>query len=244
MIDISHRHQRWTCCLVASLVVVFSSAPASANVVNGVFAELDLMAPSGQDPYTGWTSDGGIGDAPFDRDQMAVFEVGDGSDAVHLQQEFLLDANATLLTFDYRLNVTGLRDNAGTRDSFQAALYDPTTFMPLLGRDATFFPAFFSLDNDGSKFASVFTNSTVSGDVTTVQVDVSSLAGQAVVFDFLLAEDPFSSDSLITTVEIDNVSVIAAAVPEPSVVASLLMGSLVTLRYRRRRKAKPADVVG
>lgn len=230
-----HRQIRRACCLTALFVFAVAAATADAEVINGVFAELDVMAPSGQDPYTGWTTDGAIGNAPFDRNEMAVFEVGDSTDAVHLQQEVQLDPNATVLSFEYRLSTIGIRDAAGTRDSFQAAIYEPVTFASLLGRDATFFPAFFSLDNDGSKFSSAFADNAVTGDVITVQLDVRSIAGQNVLLDFLLAEDPFSSDNLVTTVEVDNV-IVASAVPEPSVWGGVLIGACIALR-RKRRKA-------
>ncbi|MEM9645947.1 MAG: PEP-CTERM sorting domain-containing protein [Planctomycetota bacterium] len=204
------------------------------TLVNGMFQDFDAPTPPGQDPYVGWATDNSIGDAPFDRNDVAVFTVGDGTQAVQLQQEFTLPTNATLLSFEYQVSTTGVRINSGTRDSFQAALYDSTTRAPLQSRDPTFFPAFFSLDNDGSKFLSSFTSNSIVGQVTQVQLDVTGLGGTTVLLDFFLAEDPFATDGLVTSIELDNVMVVAG-VPEPGTVGFIAIGSALVLVHRRRR---------
>ncbi len=113
--------------------------------------------------------------------------------------------------------------------SFQATLFD-TAFNPVLfAGDPLLFPAFFSVDNDGTEF---FNSATVSiedvgGGTRRVTLDVSELAPQVLMLEFLALG---SDDGLQITIRVDNVELPTSSrpgiVPEP---ASLLIVQLFAL---------------
>lgn len=209
------------------------SSSAIASISNGDFSDVETAPDITQDVFLAWEVDAAFGDPPTDDNGEAKFVVGDGSSAVQLQQVFTIPGQGTLLTFQYRLSTEGTSNSAGDRDSFQATLWNPDTFEPLLAIDELFFPSFFSVDNNGTQFLGFATSSKNDGAFRTITVDISSLSGQTVLLEFLAAENSFRPDDLITSVWVDNVSI--AVIPEPSApVASVCVGLYLAARRRRQ----------
>ncbi len=208
------------------------SGSAIASVGNGDFSQVESAPDITQDVFIAWEVDPLFGSPPTDDNGEAKFVVGDGSSAVQLQQVLTIPGNGLLLSFQYRFSTEGTTNPLGDRDSFQATLLNPSSFDPLLAIDAPFFPSFFSVDNNGTQFLSFATSSQDDGAFTTITADISSLAGQEVLLEFLAAENSFMPDDLITSFWIDNVSI--SVIPEPSAPLALCAIGLSLARRRRR----------
>lgn len=206
------------------------------GIENGHFSDLETPPNNTQDPFNVWVVDPTFGDPPTEDNGEAKFEVGNGSSQRQLQQTFTAPANSETLTFQYRMETTGTLNANGDRDSFQATFLNPDTFEPLLAIDAPFFPSFFSVDNNGTQFLGSATSSVVGSEFTSVTADISTLSGQSVVLEFLVAENPLMHDDLTTTVWVDNV--VVTAVPEPSAPVMTLTLFFGVFWTARRRRAK------
>lgn len=219
--------------LAVVLLIALITTSARGDVLNGDFSDLETPADATQDPFAGWTVDPALG-APPTNDGGAASFVIDGQVAIQLQQMFLLPPEAMTLSFDLEISTDGVLVPAGTPDSFQASLFATNPLQALLPARSSIGPAFLQVDAP-DVITSKIDNPilTTFGDVTRVDLDVSSVAGQEVLLEFLLTDNPSNSDGLVTTVRIDNVTL--SAVPEPSFFGLLASVAIVTMTKRRRR---------
>lgn len=219
-----------------ALLVTFSSsfviaAPITGPLLNGQFS-VPGLAP---DPFANWTTNLSIGDRPSNDGASARFEVVGASDAKQLEQPFSLPGGISSLMFDIRLNTLGAPVPQATRDSFQASLYD-ASFNPLLTQ-GQLFTSFFTIDNNGAKFFDPTFVSVVNlgGGVERVELNISSLAQQGAVLEFLLLGD---NDQVTTSVFLDNVAV----VPEPHAMQLGIMALVSILSVGRLRRTRRPQV--
>ncbi|WP_372899351.1 hypothetical protein [Stieleria sp.] len=222
-----------------TLLAIFSigSNTARGGIINGDFSTALT------DPAAGWATTFGL-EPPVTESEQAKFVIDSFSDnLVQLEQEFLLPAGATSLSFDYQFLTEsgGFFDpffGAPPFDIFQASLLDPVTLDALISIDPSD-DRFFGIDADRSTFSAieVDTPELLSNGFTRISLDVSSLASQSVLLDFLfLGED----DGLISTVLLDNVTITTAStvVPEPGALAVWVLFSVTTMGGATRRRRR------
>ncbi|MDV6028667.1 MAG: hypothetical protein F9B45_00855 [Phycisphaera sp. RhM] len=222
-----------------ALLAIFSIGlnTARGGIINGDFSTALT------DPGAGWVTAFGL-EPPVTESDQAKFVIDSFADnLVQLEQEFLLPVGASSLSFDYqfRTETGGFLDpffGAPPFDIFQASLLNPVTLDALISIDASD-DRFFGIDADGITYAAaeVGTPTILSNGFTRVTLDVSALASQSVLLDFLfLGED----DGLISTVLLDNVTVTTAStvVPEPGALAVWALFSVTTMGVSTRRRRR------
>jgi hypothetical protein len=188
------------------LVVWFGQPTAEATVVvNGDFS----------DGMNGWTvesgnvSDGG-GYALFEEHPVEILST--------LKQGFTLpDWTSMSLSFDVKMSAVagGAYDPFAWPDAFTASLLDPVTKEPIIANPGR--TDFFYIDNN---------NPIITIGTLMLRLDLSGLGGRnaALYFDLI-----GSDDGMLTTVTVDNVTVI----PEPCSLLLWLVGTS-TLGFLRR----------
>ncbi|MCH5372504.1 MAG: hypothetical protein JJ992_00890 [Planctomycetes bacterium] len=231
-------------CVVGVMVLAaLGDSSLGACIVNGDFSiSGDPLNPP---PGFGWLTELAYGDPPTVSGGVAQFDVTDQSDTRQLEQTFTLPAGAQTLAFEFLLTTVpgSPGDQSALPDSFQATLYDASTFdtFPSGG----FFPAFYSIDNSGSSpefydpnYVSV---SSLSGGERRVTLDLSSLSSQNLLLDFSVFG---SNDGLATQVTLDNVVLTeqsqGSVIPEPTSLALWSVMALVALALGRRSRRSRA----
>jgi len=185
--------QDFTFCRFIFPVILFVCMPPTlyASLSNGDFS----------DGLNGWTVEYGT---VTDGGAYALFEEDAFSLSSTLSQEFTIPALALELSFDVVLSAEagGDYDPFSWPDAFTASLLDALTLDPLVANPGV--TEFYYLDNTGYEE----TVGTVSG--STVSLDVSSWAGYDVLLSFDLWGGP---DGMLTSVDLDNVSVSVTRLP-------------------------------
>lgn len=224
----------------AVLVILLLTCHLDAGVMNGSFTSPGVHP----DPFSDWSTDDLFFDRPTDGGGLAQFHSIEPSNpnlpisSIHLAQSFLLDSGSARLSFEFQIStdVSGRAMDSTVRDSFQATLYDSSA-IPLeqFPSNPPLFTAFYSIDNDGSSelFDSNFVTSlNIGGGFKRITLDISSLAPQTLVLDFLLSGN---GDGFNTRVQLDNVAVSqASAVPEPASGLFWTFALVIGLSNRKR----------
>lgn len=228
------------------IAISLCAALTARTAFGGFILNGDFSTPgTPPEPFADWTTfdPSSTFDRPADGGGFAVFTEAGAIGSSQLEQQFLLPPDAQTISFEFLLQSVTEGTPVGSPpvpDSFQATLYD-LSFNPLLSAgDPFFFPAFYSIDNIGTDpefFDGTFVSvSDLSGGWRKVTLDVSTLASQELLLEFILNGGP---DGRTTTVQLDNVAGVtpSAVVPEPSSLSMLGSGVLALLAlYRTRRR--------
>lgn len=215
-----------SCLAVALLFAASGPASRAEYIVNGNFSNDFSSDPVEND----WHTDSEFGSAPRWKEGYVEFAEGN-----QLQQLFDLPANASFLSFEYKLIQTGDGVSDKTPDSFQATLYNDQ-FDPLLG-----FPTgFFTVDHVGSYFDPNYVTVEAANDSwQRVTLNLASLAPMdGLLLEFLVNPLPLdpSADGRTTTALVDNV--VSSVIPEPTLGAAFIGMCLTALAIRATRRTR------
>lgn len=195
---------------------------------------------------SGWTTSGTV----IDGGGYAVLLEATMQDSSSLYQDFVIDAGAIRLSFDYAFLTDGWFNQQALPDAFTARLLDPVTLMPILattGRSDYFYHDARG-ESDSLVFAPIAVTRTPVSDPLrpdwyTISLDVSSLtAGTSVRLMFELLGGDNGQQTLAA---VDGVSLgfrEEPIIPEPLTVG-LVAAALAALSYRygRRETASPSQ---
>jgi hypothetical protein len=220
---------------MALVVTLWCTWVQSAVIQNGDFSVAGIPA----NPFAVWTTDDSLFDRPADGGGFALFGDTSAVGSSQLAQSFGLPNLAQSLSFEINICRIIGGSTGGPSDSFQATLFDSMS-TELFPSNAPLFTSFYSVDNDGAIefFDPLFVTSTdLGGGFKRITLNLSSLAPQNLVIDFLLNG---SDDGFSTRVGLDNVVVNQASVPEPgAILLWLILGG--TVYVRRRSRKSPTD---
>lgn len=209
--------------VLAITVILCSTTILMAKPTNGDF----------NDGLNGWTAQGGVMAVGSGNEAAAVmYQDESGSTTSVLSQIFFLDTTAQTLSFDILMEVIG--DNGGGEtDTFTAALLNSngSPLVSVIGAGGNPESYFYLLNSSNYE---EMAQPKVSVNQSTVEVDVSGLAGQNVELVFTLEHDLY--DDELTSVLLDNITLKPiTVVPAPGSATIGIIG-ISLIRWLTKRK--------